>query len=107
RTGATPTDRHEFKERPTPYRTQPKNPNNAKSHYLNPTLTYWSFLKNRPTIQPNTQSAAAKGKQSQPCAAPKATAKKPETKPTMPKTQRQHHARDTASNPGPISGPAL
>jgi hypothetical protein len=28
---------------------------NKKSHYMNPTLTYWSFLKNRPTIQPNAQ----------------------------------------------------
>ncbi len=33
-----------------------KNPaHGKKSHYMNPTLTYWSFLKNRPTIQPNTQ----------------------------------------------------
>ncbi|MFL9945472.1 hypothetical protein PQR68_05710, partial [Paraburkholderia agricolaris] len=27
-------------------------PSKKKSHYMNPTLTYWRFSKNRPTIQP-------------------------------------------------------
>ncbi|MFM0205629.1 hypothetical protein PQR53_38120, partial [Paraburkholderia fungorum] len=32
----------------------------AKSHYMNQTFTYWSFLKNRPTIQTNPHREPAK-----------------------------------------------
>jgi hypothetical protein len=44
------------KERPP----NPKAHGNQKSHYLNPALTYWSFLKNRPTIHPKTHRRSEK-----------------------------------------------
>jgi hypothetical protein len=81
---------------------------------MNQTLTYWSFLKNRPTIQSNTRREPEKAGNSQDrqtqatLTATKRQQKNRRQSPTMPKTQRQHaRARSTASEPGLISGPAL
>ncbi|MFC6311027.1 hypothetical protein, partial [Paraburkholderia dipogonis] len=89
--------------------TAPKSPRQPQSHYMNPTLTYWSFLKNRPTIHTNTQKAPpGQAKPHPPQSANCDSKKNRRQRPTMPKTQRQHrHARSTASNPGTLSGPAL
>ena len=37
-------------------KNQPSRAQHQKSHYMNPTLTYWRFQKNRPTIR-NTKPA--------------------------------------------------
>ncbi|MFM0176465.1 hypothetical protein PQR33_45050, partial [Paraburkholderia sediminicola] len=102
-------DHKELKERPTPTEHTPKTPHHIKSHYMNPTLTYWSFIKNRPTIQPNTQKAPHRQGKTPAAKRRKAAAKKTGDKAqTMPKPQRhRRRASDTASNQGPLSGPAL
>jgi len=102
RTGATPIDRREIKERPkvlnTRPNTTPKARGNTKSHYLTTQITYWSFLKNPPTIHSNSRNPKILRQR-----------KKPETSQAMPtKALRQHpRAHAAAHTQGPLSGPAL
>jgi hypothetical protein len=77
---------------------------------MNQTFTYWSFPKNRPTIQTNPPHEPAKS------AAASDSKKNRRQSQTMPNTQRQYPpARATGNTPGAasksktglLSGPAL
>ena len=78
-----------------------------KSHYMNPTLTYWSFPKNRPTIQPNTHREPEKTghdqrqqeknrRQAKPCPRPKGSTRMPAPPATRPVQTRAKQASSPA-----------
>ncbi|MFL9894895.1 hypothetical protein, partial [Paraburkholderia sp. RL17-381-BIF-C] len=91
---------------------------NAPTFPLYGSTTHILEVSQKPPYNPNQHAKRNKATAKKSPRSAKATAKKPETKPTMPKAKRQHHdaqsiaqsiARTarTASTQGPLSGPAL
>src|SRR3954471_22655449 len=109
--GQREIDHRENKERPRhePNPTTKPSPRQPKSHYLTTPITYWSFLKNTPTIQTNKQTRLRQqkktGDKAQPClakspgstAAP-AASRALKARSPAPRCKRRNHEKRIAMN---------